>query len=307
MQIAHHNIAYRSRADTFKLWHITDPHIGAAACHEDRLSADIRRIADDPKAYWIGGGDYIDAICHVGDKRYDPAALAPWALGESDVMGAQIDRTVEMFKPIAHKCLGLISGNHESAALKYYSRNVYWEIVKGLARQIKKRPEDLALGVQGFVVLHFRRYSKNSSGNGWPLTIYAHHGYGGGRMPGGHALTLGRVLANYECDIALLGHRHVEMHVIHPVVMVRGGTIHTQHRMAIFTASYLGNKIERASGAPVDSYAEQFGLPPLKIGASPLLIDPDARAYHYVSTGGNFDTNFEAVELPKLVAKDKAA
>lgn len=215
MQITHHKVAYKSRSDTFRFWHLTDLHLGASACHEKRLSADIQRIADDPYALWLGGGDYIDAICHVGDKRYNPASLAPWALGESDVMGAQIDRVVSMLKPITHKCVGLISGNHESAALKYYGRNVYWEIVKGINQGVARRPEDLALGVQGFVVLHFRRYTKNSSGNGWPLTIYAHHGYGGGRMPGGHALTLGRVLGNFECDIAFMGHRHIEMHLVH--------------------------------------------------------------------------------------------
>lgn len=267
-----------SRSDTFTLYYLTDLHVGAINCEERLLKRDIEAIAADPNARWIGGGDYIDAICHLGDKRYKPSHIAPWLRGEDDLMDAQVDYVVKMLTPIAAQCVELVLGNHEEAALKFYGNNVYWSIVKGISQAAGCAPTDLALGVQGFVNLVFRRSLESAHPSAMRYSIYCHHGYGGGRLAGGHALTLERVLSDFECDIALLGHRHTRVTVDKVVVRSTRRKVEQHLRMAAFVPSYLNAYIDPSSSQkPLDTYAEHKGLPPKHLGTFPIHIKPDVR------------------------------
>lgn len=275
MRTLDHNIYYGSRSDTCRLYDLTDLHIGARACAEDLLQADVDTIAADPSAYWIGGGDFLDCIARKGDRRYNESTLAKWLRGKDDVIGMQRDRVVEILAPIAKKCVGLICGNHERAALDYTDRDIYWEIVTLLSKAANVEPQSLALGVQGFVNLHFRRGTPDSYGGGWKMTVYAHHGYGGGRMPGGHALTLGRALGDYDADLFFFGHRHVRQFVDKIIVAP-----HFKQRLkiALYVSSYLNCYVKPSSEDKLtDTYAEQYGLPPQHLGTVPVVVKPDVR------------------------------
>lgn len=279
MRTLNRTVYYPSRGDTFRLMHLTDLHIGAKACDEKLLEKHVRMIEDDPNMYWIGGGDYIDAICQVGDKRYQPESIAPWAFGYTDIMGVQIEYLLDNYlMRIAHKCWGLGVGNHEYNADKHYGRQVYWDIVKPIAQKAGVAPETLAFGVQGFVVPTFRRGTAESNGNSWKMVIYVHHGFGGGRLPGGHALTLGRILGDYFCDLALLGHRHV-FQVVSKYQTVPGDrTARTRESIGVFMPSYLGQYLEpMPNGKPVDTYPELLALPATPLGAFPIVIRPSER------------------------------
>ena len=285
MRTLTHTLYYPSRSDHFNLWHLTDWHVGAKAFDEKLFRQHVKLIADDPMARWIGGGDFIDAITHVGDKRYNPEGLAEWALGHNDVMGTQVDYAVDLVKGIAHKCVGLGTGNHEFQADKYYGRQIYWEIVVKIAQHARMLPETLAYGIQGFILLNFRRGTVKSHGNNWQFVIYAHHGFGGGRLPGGHALTLHRTLSDYHCDLALMGHRHV-LQIVPKTITVPGGlTAKSRQAYGIFMPSYLGQYINpKPNGKPVDTYPEQFGLPATPLGAFPITVYPMARRMSLVVT-----------------------
>lgn len=273
MRTLTHTLYYPGREQTFRLYYLTDWHIGARACAEDLLQQDVEAIKNDPFAYWIGGGDYIEAIPRKGDKRYIESTLAKWLRGKDDVVGQQRDRALEYIKPIASKCLGLVSGNHERACLKYADRDIYSEFCTLLGLVVNKPPTDFMLGVQGFLNLRFRRGTEKDYGGTWSMNVYCHHGFGGGRMPGGHALTLGRVLGDYDCDVAFLGHRHVRQFLDKTITLPRN---RTRLKMAMFVPSYLNAYIIPSSEDKlVDTYAEEFGLPPQHIGTVPIVIKPD--------------------------------
>lgn len=281
-----HKIGYSSRADTYRFFHITDTHLGARACNETLLRQHIKQIADDPHALWGHGGDALDCIARKGDKRYDEERLAVWLRGKNDAIGTQRDYAVELFRPIMNKCLYWVEGNHERAALQYYDRNIYKELVRATAQIGGHADENaLALGVQGFVALRFRRTLADSSGSGWTLMLYTHHGAGGGSMPGGHALALGRVLSAYECDLALLGHRHVEQYLAQVSIQPTTKGYRTRTRAGLFVASYLDSYINDGD-EPSDSYPEMKMLPPTVMGTSPILIDPDSRQFHVTFASG---------------------
>lgn len=280
MQTRTHVVYYPSRKTIFRLYYLTDLHIGAKACDERQLKRDIETIKNDPYALWIGGGDYVDGICQAGDRRYRPSILARWALGHDDVMKVERKHTVGLLSPIAKKCVGLLKGNHEWAAEKFYARDLYWEIVLGVAEAAEKPPEELAMGVEGFVRLLFRRGTPESYGGSWMMTIYCHHGFGGGRLPGGHALALGRVLGDYQCDLALMGHRHTEIALPKTVTGPRGRSAHIQKRIAAFVPGYLNAYIKPSSdNQPLDSYSAEIGLPPVPIGTREVKIRPSTGRY----------------------------
>lgn len=274
MKTIRRSIDYSSTHDRIRLWHLTDWHVGAAAFNEKLFRQHVKEIADDPFAFWIGGGDYIDGICHVGDKRYKPETLARWVLGHTDVMTVQADYAVSLIRPIAHKCWGLVEGNHEWTSRNHYSRDIYAYIVREVAHLANCQPGELALGAGGFIVPSFTRVTGNNRANQWRMRVFAHHGYGGGRLPGGHALTLGRALGDYEADLILMGHRHV-MAVVPKVIQRYNGTF---TRFGIFMPSYLNSTLPpRDDGMPIDTYPELMGLPATPVGAFPIEIAPFER------------------------------
>jgi hypothetical protein len=257
------------------LVYLTDTHVGARACAEELLQSDVAKIAEHPNTYWIHGGDTIECIANVGDKRYDERTIAPWMYGKRDVIKTQVKRFLKMFKPIARKNLGLVKGNHEQAAEKYYGRDVYEDIVSAMAKASGRKTPELELGYQGFVWLRF--VDKENGNLIWEWKLYCNHGYGGGRLPGGHALALGRALGDYEnIDFVAMGHRHVRVYVDKSLASpAEDGTVNLNLRQALFVPSYLNAYVEVSSkNRPVDTYPESLGLPPQHLGSVPIRINP---------------------------------
>lgn len=273
------DINLAERGESFNLYPIGDTHIGAAQCDEAALKALVAEVAADPKGYWLGMGDLPDAIGrNVGDKRAEESALAPWLHGEMRVFEKQRERVIETFKPIASKCLGLLEGNHEHAALHYHGTDMYYAVAEALQRE-GGQAESLALGYLGFVRLRFRYRTQGASerkDNGgdksYPYTIVAHHGWGGGRKAGAKALKLEDMCRLYDADIYLMGHVHSEI----PLKGVRlavstQGKIQERQWVSVMTGTFLrGHDLN----SEASTYAEIAGYPPTTIGSPRITIQP---------------------------------
>jgi hypothetical protein len=280
-----HEIVHPSRADEYCIYYITDTHIGARATDESLLRKHIKRIERDPHALWICGGDMLDAI-NRNDPRHQESALATWLHGVDDILGAQKRHWVDMFKPIAHKCLAILSGNHETSVLKHSERDIYDELCTEVANASGINPGEIKLGYGGFLQLVFLRRGKGK-GNRYALNFYVHHGYGGGRKAGGHALALEDIMLTYDADIYLMGHRHVRQTVeslrIGPDI-ARG---HAQRkRVGIFSGSYLNSLLE-VDGQVIDTYALRKGLRPQPLGCTYIEVRPDKKFFNIVLLGEN--------------------
>lgn len=283
MLTIHRTVYYPSRNSLIRLYYLTDLHIGARGCDETLLRAHVAAIASDPDAYWIGGGDYIDGITHTGDKRYDPEVLAEWCLGEKDVLGCQAAYAVDLLKPIAARCLGMGSGNHEDMT-DSQGRVVYREIVAGVARAGGQSASDLAYGIGGFVILNTRRGNPDSHGNVWSMRIYCHHGTGGGALAGGHALRIERMLGSYDCDLSLSGHVHRPVTASRTILMPGAHRKQAQERTAwaAIIPGYLSGSVQtRKDGWPVNTYSERKQLPPQPLGTLPIIIRPGEKDKRY--------------------------
>lgn len=296
MRPLEHTFYYPSRSDTFTLWPIGDVHIGHAACNEAAFMADVERIRTDQNAYWIGIGDYIDAISRKGDKRYVETSLAPFLRDGPDPIGRQARRFISLVEPIAHKCLGLGIGNHEAAVLDHADRDVYLEIVRGIADAADRRIRDLAYGWETFITLKFRRGTADSYGGTRRIVVYTHHGSGGGRKQGGHALRMEEVLLTYECDLALLGHRHIRQVVNKTSVAPKGRGITYKERIGVWCGSYLEAYIDdMPDDYPVGNYPQKIHLAPTTIGTVPVLIKPDIPSVMPIITNGKTGMLLDAI------------
>ena len=290
MNLITEKIAYHSRSDEFRLWHFTDLHVGARGCDEALLKRHIKMAVEDPFAIVTLGGDLIDAINRKGDKRHLESTLAPWLWGKDDVLQAQLDYLREEFLTAAfcRKVIAVVSGNHEGAPDQFQGAGLYRQIVKHVAQHKDVPGPSIALGYRGFVNLSFRRYnSTGTSGNGWNMHLFLSHGYGGGKLAGGHALELERMLGRYEADLVLMGHRHTEAYV--PLVSSRimGNRIIQTKRIGLLIAGYLGGGAEQKPGEmPLMSYDALHGYYPTTRGCTPILIDPNEREFLPVFSGG---------------------
>ena len=118
-----------SRSDVFRLYPLFDVHLGSVACDEVHFRRVVAEIEADDNALWIGGGDYAEFITSK-DWRFDARTLAPWITIKDlgDLAAAQRDRFAKIVRPIAHKCLMFLEGNHELSIRKHYERDIYREL-----------------------------------------------------------------------------------------------------------------------------------------------------------------------------------
>lgn len=302
MQLITERITYHSRSDQFHWYHLSDLHVGARACDEKLLRQHIRTIVDDPVAIVTFGGDLVDAISRKGDKRHLESTLAPWCWGKDDVLQTQLDylRDELLIAPLCAKAVAVLNGNHEASPDQYQGAGVYRQIVKHIAQHKGCQPAALALGYSGFVQFQFKRVaSTGRSGSGWSLTAYLTHGYGGGKLAGGHALELERILGRYECDVAIAGHRHTEAYVPVMTSRVVGNRVVQSKRIGLFVAGYLGGGTELSKGElPPTTYDQLKGYYPTTRGCVAILIDPDGREFAPV-----FSSAFGLLQRPVQLAQ----
>jgi predicted phosphodiesterase len=100
---------------TIRVWAVADVHIGAKECDLNGFQKFIDdKILGDPDGYVVLCGDLIsngikDSLTNVYDEVMPPQL--------------QIDRCVELLRPVAHKILGCVSGNHERRSKKHVDIN----------------------------------------------------------------------------------------------------------------------------------------------------------------------------------------
>lgn len=255
-----------------------DIHIGAAACDEDHFRQTVKYIKDNGH-YWIGMGDYCDFI-NKSDKRFSVSSLAPW-IGISelgDLAKNQKDRFLEIVNPIASRCLGLVSGNHEASILLKYERDIYSEIVTGVKEAGGfKDTDSLALGYSGWLRLRFNRKGSNSRR---AVMVNLHHGFVGGKLAGAKALNMQRWLWNHEADLVIFGHSHNTSIQREAVEYVDDkDSIAVRNKIGCYSGTYLKTTQEGTT-----TYSEVKGYFPLPTGGVEIAVYPYQRPKVKVTT-----------------------
>jgi calcineurin-like phosphoesterase family protein len=278
-----HNVTRKSE---FPIYAIGDIHNGARPCRLDKLAAVVNEIANQKNAYWIGLGDYNDLI-NRSDPRYSPAVLADWIdiSDLTDLARAQREKFLSIVKPIAGQCLGLICGNHETAIMKHYERDIYFEVVSGIKELGRfKSDHRLAFGYSGWLVLNFYRASGKERHK---RTVFSlHHGYTGGKLAGAKALNMQRWLWRNDCDIALMGHSHnCDTYSVRVEGVDAGGNFYGRNRLGAFCGTFLDT-----SQPGIDTYASVRGYPPTPVSYIKIILRPHSRAQQQIEVIPQFPT-----------------
>jgi len=196
------------------IYPIGDTHIGGLDVAEGKLSRLIEKIRTTDNAYWLGMGDLVEAINTKDPKRWDAYNIPEWLLklqpeaireALSCIWVAQVDRLVGMLTPIAHKCLGLLCGNHEDKARKDYGNPVQTMIVSRLRDLASGNPwvEDLTDCAMIRLVLSTTSTSSHN------IVIFAtHEAGGGGRTKGAEHNRMARICNLTDADITFVSHTH---------------------------------------------------------------------------------------------------
>jgi predicted phosphodiesterase len=222
MKIIEQEFIVESRKDEFRFFVLGDVHIGALNCAEDELRRFVQHIKDTPNSYWVGGGDYCDAVILKDEKRFDVNTMPNWMLsGDAsdtrrnmgDMLVAQRARFLNIVAPIKDKCLGMIEGNHEYSIFKHHNSDHLQMLCDGL--------EVTNLTDCAFLRWNFH-YDKSKSGatRGSIITVFICHGQGGGRSSGAEPNKLHRLSADKTADLVLTGHTH--SFCIHPPIPMLG-------------------------------------------------------------------------------------
>lgn len=276
-------ILYGSRKAEFKIYNISDCHLLNAACNEKALDTDIRAIANDPFSFWIGGGDYADFIGYDDGKRFDPDCVSD-KLSIKD-LGQLGKRSVEMvrdkFRPIAHKCFGLILGNHEK---QYQRRHQQEDLHAWLCTELGVA--NLGYSVL-FDIVFCRKartrapvYSLESPTEGaesrQSFRVFAHHGAGYAQTPGGKLNRLTEFMKVFDADVYFCGHVHDKVGRRFVQLGADAACKKLTHRVRLGVIS--GSYLETYKQGKQPSYGEMRGYAPTAMGAAWISITPNTRA-----------------------------
>jgi len=252
---------------TFTPYFIGDTHIGTI--HHDRKLwlRDIQRIADDPRALWVGMGDAVEAIT-LTDPRFSAKEIdEPFRDRLDDLPYAQLEQFIEDVAPIADKCLGLHEGNHETEYQRRHYGKLTLKACEGLGMPF--------LSDTAMTRLVFRYVSKGERQATYVLTIYSEHGTGGGRKKGAKVNALEDLSAGFAADVYARGHVHTKLiwEGARLSIPAKGALVlRNDTPLFILTGSYY-----RSYEVGSTSYGQRASYPPTVLGCERIFVQPLAR------------------------------
>lgn len=262
MEVIEKIITHR-RPDKFRIYPIGDIHAGSLHCAENDIKRQIERIRSEGNAFWIGMGDYADAILK-DDKRFDVGGLAPW-VEQGNIIESQRDWLKSLFTPIKDKCIGLLTGNHEEC--------LHDRTQNDLTRNLCK---DLGVpygGYQAFISLKFQRGDLTRR----DFLIHAWHGAGAAQTEGARLMRLMRLVNEIEALIYLMGHLHAMTQHTPDRLVLRRGRVKSVKLTATITGSWLKGYTQATPERPINpTYIEKMGYKPSRIGCPCIVIHPDS-------------------------------
>ena len=263
MKVYSRTIPYKKPGETWTLVPVSDIHYGAAACEKGRFISTMKKYGRAKNTLLVFNGDMLDCIVAKDHKRFRPSSIDPDMLAGNTAQEDWIDLQVNWFCTqieayvAPENLLGVGSGNHEDAILKYHSTDP--------TKRIAQRLNTDCLGYTWFYHLNFKR-----EGTGYQrLVLYGNHGFGGGTRTEGGSMTRDcRHAERIHADICLYGHDHDCW--IKPIVEVDSskGRVSEVQKLVVDCGTFM----KTFSDGAVPTYSEQAGYPPRNLGCPVIEI-----------------------------------
>lgn len=256
---------------------LSDLHLGAASCDEEMIKYDLSEAVKRKDRILILG-DVMDMITTRDKKRYDPASMASWLDGRSDIINAQIERAIDLLHPASKA--GLIdmiaSGNHETKIEKYNNIDPISILIESLEPSKKESNRINYGGYTGFVNYSFSRDSLNSSKK---FRIFYWHGTGGGCSVASAASEFEKKSFIEDIHVMWIAHKHVRLAYETDYLSISpSGKLNVHNRWNVRTGGYLKPYSEQTQSVLLRSgrksnYAADSLLRPNTPGGVRLIIE----------------------------------
>jgi len=262
--------------------------------HETLFKQFIERVRQDPIAWTIGLGDYLD----FARQSYRHELRKALPAGDEDsqehldyFVADRAENFISQVSPIKSRCIGLIDGNHNWVFLSTNQARG-WAASETLTAYIARRLSVPYLGYTAVVDLLF----ENERGVFDKYTLFASHGYG---MSGTTAASdLGamerKVEPAFSADCMMTAHTHRRLAYFLPEIEVCNGEIMERSHLLIkagaFLKAYLENRV---------TYAERKLYRPLDLGWVEIHIEwrrsgPALKRYVTVSMQRSTDVSYRS-------------
>lgn len=179
---------------TITVYPISDVHLGSLEHNAEEWEKFIEKIKSEPYSYVILAGDLMNNATRSSVSNVFDEVLRP---------REQKQRLIKYLKPIAHKILCAVSGNHERRSLKDADDDPMYDIM------CKLDLEDLYRENMAFVKIQI---GKRQDRSGKPANTYMFcvtHGAGGGILTGSSVNRNERFGYTVDgLDCLIVGHTH---------------------------------------------------------------------------------------------------
>jgi hypothetical protein len=256
-------------------WHylipIGDIHLGNKGCDIQRLKELIAWIKEKENCMWIGTGDYCDFIAYT-DPRFDPSTVSKRYLDNlGNCVQMQIHDIIDLFEPIAYKCIGFHRGNHEEKIRLKYHHDVMYELCKAFDFKIPNL-KDTAITRLKFI----RNCNATGKKPHYTFDIFSQHGRVGGRKGGNKINWLEDLIGYVKADVYIIAHSHIKATELKTQLYLDSHlNLKQRKKVLAVTGSFLRGYNEGHS-----SYIEKWMLPPTDLGVIKLMFNPREKDIH---------------------------
>lgn len=259
MKVYRTNIEYVN-GQPFPIAFLSDIHWGAAACDEDALVADLKKLKDDWHFFLLG--DQQNSI-EVQDSRFTFSELNSRYYGKDDFLDYVVDDLASVFTPLVPqgRIFGAVEGNHEFKNMIKNNRSLH----KTFCQKIGTTPLP-------YECLYQIYFSHKSGGGSRILNLHLHHGFGGGQSRE-HPVPVRYVkkMDDIEADIHAFGHIHtigtVESPKEYPKSSGMPGT-YIKNRYVMVCGTYM----KTGSNTEDVTWAQRMGFPLRTIGNMKAIV-----------------------------------
>jgi hypothetical protein len=225
----------------------------------------------EEKAWFIGMGDYIDFMSPSNRQRRQAAAF--YDLTEDTIDDKALDLVLELYqeylKPTKGRWIGMLHGHHYT-----------WLKTGDTSDQrLCQLLETRFLGTSAYIRLQFVIPKSSTRCN---VTLWAHHGCGGGQKAGAPLGKIEDQAASFPgADIYLMGHTTkspvAPIEQIYPRWHGHGAPDLVHKRVYLVNSGGFAKghaKASKQGNVPMGGYVEQGMMRPASLGAPIIRIEP---------------------------------
>lgn len=249
--------------------------LGDIQMQHDRDAIDIKGLKAtvqygvDHNALWLGMADFVDLESPSNRKAIQNSGVYDSVVSALDAAASEMEQEVlDILLPTKGRWLGFHEGHH------FHVHSNGETSDQRFARELGGP----FLGHSSYVNLTFQSPSAHHVNP--VVTIWAHHGQGGGALAGSATNRLEKAILGFDADLYLMGHTHTRGAVPRDRVYASWGrdkgTLKHKTLYIVNCGSYLKAYQEesRRNGRPNGGYPEQAMMNPLALGSPHIWFKP---------------------------------